>query len=131
VIFGMIAFVMWRLNNAIGIPYAIQRLAMVRAQRHIIIIIVLALVMLAPAFELFDESEDLDQGTDFVFVLLLGFVSIGLIILCKSVLTLLLGLQRVLLGCLKLGFPLPRRTTRFEIAPHIPLLPLSPSPLRI
>jgi hypothetical protein len=101
---------------------------MVRTQRHLIIIIVLALVMLAPAFELFDESQDLDQGTDFVFVLLLGFVSIGLIILCKSVLTLLLGLERVFVGCLKLGFPLPRRTIRFEISPHIRL---SPSPLRI
>lgn len=101
---------------------------MFRVQRHIIIIALLAVVMLAPAFELFDQSDDLDQGTDFVFVLLLGFVSIGLIILCKGVTTLLLGMRRVLIGCLKREIALPRRPVRFEISPHIaPSL----SPLRI
>ena len=103
-------------------------LDMFRAHRHIIIIVVLALVMLAPAFELFDESQDLDQGTDFVFVLLLGFVAIGLIILSKRAPSLLLGVRRVLEDCLKLLLRLPRLPARFEISPHISF---SPSPLRI
>jgi hypothetical protein len=101
---------------------------MYRTHGHIIIIIVLGLVMLAPAFELFDQSQDLDQGTDFVFVLLLGFVSIGLIILSKRIPLLWIVVRRILAGCMQSGLLLPRRPVRFEISPHIPL---SPSPLRI
>ena len=57
-----------------------------------ILILVLGLVLLAPVFELFDDSNDVEQGTDFVLVLLSLFVSIGLFILLRQLVSLLFQL---------------------------------------
>ena len=65
-----------------------QRLSMYRLTRHLVLILLLGLlgvVLLAPLFECFDQSKDLEQGTDVVFVILSVFVSTGLFILCKRI----------------------------------------------
>jgi len=49
----------------------------------------LALVVLAPTFELFDEGKDLEQGTDLILMLLSIFTAIGLFIVCKRILSFL------------------------------------------
>ena len=54
-----------------------------RLPRHLILILVLGVILLAPLFEFFDEGQDLEQGTDFVLVLLATFMSTGLFVLCK------------------------------------------------
>ena len=53
-----------------------------------VLILVLGLVLLAPLFELFDDSKDVEQGTDFVLILLSIFVSIGLFTLCRRLVSL-------------------------------------------
>ena len=57
-----------------------------------VLILVLGLVLLAPVFELFDDSNDVEQGTDFVLMLLSLFVSIGLFILLRQLVSLLFQL---------------------------------------
>ena len=59
-----------------------------RLPRHLIRIFLLGLlgvVLLAPLFECFDQSQDLEQGTDLVLVILSLFVSTGLFILCRRI----------------------------------------------
>ena len=48
-----------------------------------ILVLLLGFVLLAPIFELFDDSKDVEQGTDFVLMLLCVFISIGLFTLCR------------------------------------------------
>ena len=57
-----------------------------------ILILVLGLVLLAPVFELFDDSNDVEQGTDFVLMFLAVFVSIGLFTLCRRLVSVLFQL---------------------------------------
>src|SRR5437016_4428547 len=55
-----------------------------RITRNPILIILLAVVLLAPLFEFFDQSGDMEQGNDFVLALLCVFVATSLFLLCKS-----------------------------------------------
>ena len=63
-----------------------------RVARNPILIVLLALVLLAPLFELFDESRDMEQGNDFVLAILCVFVSAGLFLLCRRLLSVLFQL---------------------------------------
>ena len=65
------------------------------ALRNPIVIVLLAVVVLAPLFELFDESGDMDQGNDFVLALLAAFMAIGLFLICRGVIDLLFRLFRL------------------------------------
>ena len=68
-----------------------------RAPRHLILILLLGLagvLLVAPIFECFDESNDLEQGTDIVLLVVSLFVATGLFILCRSIAHLIVGLPR-------------------------------------
>ena len=60
--------------------------------RNPILIILLAVVLLAPLFEFFDQSGDMEQGNDFVLALLCIFVATSLFLLCGSVIAYLFRL---------------------------------------
>ena len=68
---------------------------MLRELLRPIIVLVLGLVLLAPVFELFDDGKDVEQGTDFVLMLLCIFVSIGLFTLCRRLVSLLFQLSAI------------------------------------
>src|SRR5262245_29100014 len=65
---------------------------MQRAALRPVLILALAVVLLAPIFELFDDGKDMEQGTDFVLMLLSLFLSIGLFTLCRGLVSLLFRL---------------------------------------
>jgi len=69
-----------------------SKIAMQRRILRSVLILVLGLVLLAPVFELFDDSKDVEQGTDFVLALLCVFISIGLFTLCRRLVSLLFQL---------------------------------------
>src|SRR2546430_4440426 len=56
-----------------------------RVTRRPILIILLAVVLLAPLFEFFDQSGDMEQGNDFVLALLCVFMATSLFMLCRRV----------------------------------------------
>ena len=85
--------------------------------RHAIVILLLGLVFLAPVFELFDHSQDLDQGTDLVFVLLCAFVSMGLFILCTRIIGFLFRLLLIATIPLDTFIPFHNRPLEVEIFP--------------
>lgn len=62
-----------------------QILAMHQVRQHPILILLIGFVLFAPLFEFFDNSQDVDEGTDLVLVLLSAFVSTGLFVICKSI----------------------------------------------
>src|SRR5947208_10915560 len=63
-----------------------------RVMRSRILIILLAVVLLAPLFEFFDQSGDMEQGNDFVLALLCVFMATSLFLLCRRVLAFLFRL---------------------------------------
>src|SRR5881296_2920145 len=63
-----------------------------RIARGPILIILLAVVLLAPLFEFFDQSDDMEQGNDFVLALLCVFVATSLFLLCRRVIAFLFRL---------------------------------------
>ena len=68
---------------------------MQRIIRNPIVLLLLAVVLLAPLFELFDRSDDMEQGSDFVLALLCVFIATGLFLLCRNVISLLFRLVRI------------------------------------
>ena len=90
---------------------------MYRIARLTVIIFLLGLVLLAPAFELFDGGQDLDHGTDIVLLLLCVFMSMGLFTICKRIVSLLFRL--LLIATVSAGrfifFPNP--SIQVEISP--------------
>jgi hypothetical protein len=64
-----------------------------RFTRNRILIVVLAIVLLAPLFEVFDHSADMEQGNDFVLALLFMFVATSLFLLCKRMVSFLFRLS--------------------------------------
>ena len=88
-----------------------------RVPRHLILILLLGVVLLAPVFELFDQSEDLEQGTDFVLVLLSAFVSMGLFTLCKRIVCFLFRLLLIATVPTDTVIPFHNRSIEVEISP--------------
>ena len=106
-------------NPAIGfliLCYAPKVLAMHGKLRHPILILLLAIVLLAPVFEFFDQSQDMEQGTDLVLVLLCAFVSIGLFILCKRMIHFLFQLFIAAIPADAL-LPFRNRSVRIDVSP--------------
>ena len=68
---------------------------MARVRRNRILIVLLAVVLLAPLFELFDESDDIEQGNDFVLALLCVFVATSLFWLCRRLIAFLFSLIQI------------------------------------
>ena|SRR5206468_7953611 len=68
---------------------------MARVRRNRILIVLLAVVLLAPLFELFDESDDIEQGNDFVLALLCVFVATSLFLLCRRLIAFLFSLIQI------------------------------------
>jgi hypothetical protein len=92
-------------------------LRMFGIRRQVILLVLLGVVLLAPLFEFVDNSNDLEQGTDLVFVFLAAFVSIGLFTLCKrTVLFLRSRLPERIVICLSVVFLL-KRLIQFDILP--------------
>src|SRR5262245_26052430 len=71
-------------------PIRMQRLI-----RNPIVLLLLAVVLFAPLFEVFDRSDDVEQGSDFVLALLCAFMATGLFLLCRRVMAVLLRLFRI------------------------------------
>ena len=55
------------------------------------LIALVAVVLLAPTFELFDQGRDMEQGNDFVLALLCLFVTTSLFLLCRGIIWFLFG----------------------------------------
>jgi hypothetical protein len=68
-----------------------------RSPRSLILIALLAIVLLAPLFEFFDQTPDLDQNSDLVRDLLCTFVGITLCLLCRRLISFLPRLFRITL----------------------------------
>ena len=85
--------------------------------QHVIVILLLGFVLLAPLFEIFDQSQDIEQGTDFVLVLLCAFVSIGLFILCKTFVCVLVHLLLIATVPADAFILLRNRSLEVEISP--------------
>jgi len=62
-----------------------------RVTRNILIVL-LAVVLLGPLFEFFDQSNDMEQGDDFVLALLCVFVATSLFLLCRKMISALFRL---------------------------------------
>ena len=87
-----------------------------QVRRHPIVIVLLGLVLLAPLFEFFDQSQDLEQGSDLVLVLLSVFASAGLFLLCKPVVSILV--RSLLAGIpAEASLPLLDQSIRVEVSP--------------
>jgi hypothetical protein len=68
-----------------------------RSPRNLILIALLAIVLLAPLFEFFDQTPDLDQNSDLVRDLLCIFVGVTLCLLCRRLISFLPWLFRITL----------------------------------
>jgi hypothetical protein len=66
-----------------------------RSPRNLILIVLLAIVLLAPLFEFFDQTPDLDQNSDLVRALLCIFVGTSLCLICRRVISFLPRLFRM------------------------------------
>ena len=91
-----------------------------RLPRHLILILLLGLlgvVLLAPLFECFDQSQDLEQGTDLVLVIFSVFVSTGLFILCKRMVCFLFRLLLIATIPADAFASLPNRSIQVEVSP--------------
>ena len=93
------------------------RQVMQEIRRHPILILLVGVVLLAPAFEFFDQSQDLDQGTDLVLVLISAFASIGLFIICTRMICFLFRLWLIATIPIDALFPVPNRSIRVEVPP--------------
>ena len=87
-----------------------------RIPRHPILILLLAIVLLAPVFEFFDQSQDVDEGADLVLVFLSAFASIGLFILCKRMIYFLLQVFTAAIPAYAL-LPFRNRSVRIDVSP--------------
>jgi hypothetical protein len=66
-----------------------------RIPRNLILIGLLAIVLLAPLFEFFDQTPDLDQNSDLVRALLCIFAGTSLCLICRRVMSFLPRLFRM------------------------------------
>src|SRR5437870_565326 len=94
-----------------------QVFRMHRALLRPIIVLVLGLVLLAPVFELFDDGKDVEQGTDFVLMLLCIFVSIGLFTLCRRLVSLLFQLFIIAKVAEGVSGSLPNQPIQVAVSP--------------
>ena len=85
--------------------------------RHAILILLLGVALLAPLFEFFDQGQDLEQGSDFVLVLLSVFVSMGLFVLCTRIVTFLFRLLVIALIPADTVNRFPNRSIEVEVSP--------------
>ena len=85
--------------------------------RHAILILLLGVALLAPMFEFFDQGQDLEQGSDFVLVLLSVFVSTGLFVLCTRIVTFLFRLLVIALIPADTVNRFPNRSIEVEVSP--------------
>jgi hypothetical protein len=98
-------------------------------RRQTLLIVLLGIALCAPLFEAIDNSNDLEQGTDLVFVFLMAFVSIGLFTLCRRIVLFLR--PRLLDGAISSSTAVffPNRSIPIEIVPSES--PPAIGPLRI
>ena len=66
-----------------------------RIPRHLILIVLLAIVLFAPLFEFFDQTPDLDQNSDLVRALLCIFAGTTLCLICRRVISFIPRLFRM------------------------------------
>lgn len=101
-----------------------------RIARNLILVVLLAVVLFAPLFEIFDQSGDMDQGSDFVLTLLCVFMATGLFLLCRTIISFLFRFGRIV--TIHIPSQVLRWTTRpTEAAPSPPSSLLSFGSLRI
>lgn len=93
-------------------------------RRHPILILLVALVLFAPVFEFFDNTQDVDEGTDLVLVLLSAFASTGLFVICQRILCFLVGLFLVETIPADTLLPYPNPSIRVEVSPPESLMQL-------
>ena len=96
-----------------------------RITRNPILIILLAVVRLAPLFEFFDQSGDMEQGNDFVLALLCIFVATSLFLLCRSVIAYLFRLFLIGINSPASVVPMADRSIEATASPPESLLLLS------
>ena len=95
---------------------------MQRIIQNPIVLLVLAVVLLAPLFEVFDRSDDMEQGSDFVLALLCVFMATGLFLLCRNVISLLFRLVRIAIISTTLVHHWANRSTEATPSPPASLL---------
>ena len=66
-----------------------------RITQNRIVIVLLAVVLLAPLFEFLDQGNDLNPDSDFVRALLCVFVAMSLCLLCRKAISFLPRLFRI------------------------------------
>src|SRR2546425_2672545 len=96
-----------------------------RVMRSPILIILLAAVLLAPLFEFFDQSGDMEQGNDFVLALLWVFVATSLFLLCRRVIAFLFRLFLIAINSPASVVSLANRSIEATASPPESLLLLS------
>ena len=96
-----------------------------RVTRSPILIILLAVVLLAPLFEFFDQSGDMEQGNDFVLALLCIFVATSLFLLCRRVIAFLFRLFLIAVSAPASVVPMANRSIETTASPPGSLLLLS------
>ena len=93
-----------------------------RLTRNPIVIVLLAVVLLAPLFEVFDQSGDMEQGNDFVLALLCVFTASSLFLLCKRVVSFLLRSLREITISPSAGMLVAWRMIEVTVSPPESLL---------
>ncbi len=88
-----------------------------RAALRPILILLLGFVLVVPLFEFFDDSEDVEQGTDFVLMLLCVFVAVGLFTLCRRLVSRFFQLLIIAKVPERASGSLPTRSIRVADAP--------------
>jgi hypothetical protein len=102
--------------------YASCQKQMRRLIRNPIVIVLVALVLLAPLFEFFDRSGDMEQGNDFVLALLCAVTAASLFLLCRRVVSFLLRSFRETTGSPTAGKSVASRTIEVTASPPESLL---------
>ena len=92
--------------------------------RHAILILLLGVALLAPLFEFFDQGQDLEQGSDFVLVLLSVFVSTGLFVLCTRIVNSLFQLLVIAIIPAETSNRFSNRSIQVEVSPRERLMML-------
>ena len=90
---------------------------MARIVRQTILFLILGVVLFGPLFEAFDSTNDLEQGTDIVLVLLATFVSIALFTVCKRIILAALRFLFIDAVASYSAVLLSNRSTQVEILP--------------
>lgn len=88
-----------------------------RIPRNLILIALLAIVLLAPLFEFFDQTPDLDQNSDLVRALLCIFVGTTLCLLCRRVISFLPRLFRMTVSPTISAIDSPNRAIEAAVSP--------------